>query len=968
MTADELFLRALEIDEPAKRIAFVKRSCTNAPKLQRRVLELLQAHDQSGEILKSPVMADLQGEVQKILKAHEKTSEDARVSSEMEKTTLQPFDAEGASAQKTTDNKRDEVELQFRQHLAASSRPGWLGRLGHYEIEELLGYGAFGVVAKAFDTKLHRVVAIKMMRPELAATSPPRKRFLREARTAAAVPHDNIVGIHAVEEKPIPYLVMEFVSGHTLHQQLNQQGPLDPKDVLEISLQLARGLAAAHKANLIHRDIKPANILLTESPTFRAKISDFGLARAVDDASLTSSGVVAGTPLYMAPEQARGETLDNRADLFSLGSVMYQMISGRPPFRASNTVAVLKRVCDDTPRAIADVIPGSPDWLCSIVYKLLEKQPEDRYQTADELADLLKRCKDQLKTGDRVTGAPVLRASTVKRATAARWTLSPRLVAAGVLLITIVATVIWQSWGTASTKGSAQVLEPPTSLPAGRKETVPDSDILAFVKSVGGRVTLGAIPLASTNLVAQPQPAALVSDKLHFDFRNSKFNNGLDFGDNELIELAKLLEARPDIQLGVLSLVGTKITNTGLLSLRRVSLDEIHLFRSDVACDEIAAELATFQIKDWDFGLKLSGKGLAKFVTNPNLEGLSLDSRRVGAKSLQTLTGTRLKRLQVWGAGNRPLPEVNTLRQIRTLETLYLPAYGLTRRRADQIQERLENVVVKTSSYFDRIPPPPEYPETDLEILSLLDSVGGSMHQYRSGGQVKLIPDDAGTISQGRVNISCWDIKGFDDSHLEKLTALLRERPDIFLVCLHLPGTSITNKGLLSLRDIKMSQLFIARTKVNADEVASELSKFEMESTDITLEMSESGLLKVLESKSLRGLPIRPEQLSTSVMKALAGSSVRQLNLEGNDELARSDVEGLEGLTNLGTLNLKFKTAPTDSQLLELHQRVPWAEIQTNGKMRRSPKLSAVVDRLSRGLLLPIDTHLGLIPFANNGF
>ena len=218
-------------------------------------------------------------------------------------------------------------EAAFCRYLKPTTREGWLGRLGHYEVEAVLGSGAFGIVAKAFDAKLHRVVAIKLMSPELATNSPARKRFLREARTAAAIPHENIVAIHAVEEEPIPYLVMEYIAGQTLQQRMDDNGPLDVADVLRIGQQVAAGLAAAHSANLIHRDIKPSNILLTDGAVEKAKISDFGLARAVDDASMTSSGLIAGTPLYMAPEQARGETLDHRADLFSLGSVLYQMAS-----------------------------------------------------------------------------------------------------------------------------------------------------------------------------------------------------------------------------------------------------------------------------------------------------------------------------------------------------------------------------------------------------------------------------------------------------------------------------------------------------------------------------------------------------------------------------------------------------------------------------------------------------------------
>src|SRR5207253_397535 len=165
---------------------------------------------------------------------------------------------------------------------------------------------------------------------------------------------------------------------------------------LKIARQVAEGLAAAHERGLIHRDIKPSNILIERGPQERAKITDFGLARAVDDASLTRSGTVAGTPMYMAPEQAKGEGLDHRADLFSLGSVMYAMLTGRPPFRAETTPAVLKRVAEDTPRPIREVIPEVPEWFCRIVEKLHAKDPAERYQSAREVADVLADCEKQL--------------------------------------------------------------------------------------------------------------------------------------------------------------------------------------------------------------------------------------------------------------------------------------------------------------------------------------------------------------------------------------------------------------------------------------------------------------------------------------------------------------------------------------------------------------------------------------------
>jgi serine/threonine protein kinase/tetratricopeptide (TPR) repeat protein len=276
--------------------------------------------------------------------------------------------------------------------LQPSNKPESLGRLGHYEILEVLGRGGMGIVLRAFDDKLHRVVAIKVMAPALAATSPPRKRFLREARAAARVRHEHVIDIHAVEEEPIPYLVMEYVPGENLQQKLDRVGPLEVPEVLRIGEQVARGLAAAHAQGLIHRDIKPANILLQSGVDQVVKITDFGLARAADDASLTQSGMIAGTPMYMAPEQAQGETTDHRADLFSLGSVLYTMCTGRPPFRASTSLAVLKRVAEDTPRPIREIIPEVPPWLCDIIAKLQAKKPEDRYQSAAEAADLLGRC------------------------------------------------------------------------------------------------------------------------------------------------------------------------------------------------------------------------------------------------------------------------------------------------------------------------------------------------------------------------------------------------------------------------------------------------------------------------------------------------------------------------------------------------------------------------------------------------
>jgi eukaryotic-like serine/threonine-protein kinase len=382
MSERDIFTAALEMTDPAARSAYLDQACADDAALRQRVVMLLGTHGNAGDFLERPAV--------------EQIGADGAPASDATAALDPAGRPEPALTRIERGDDQEEAPLDF---LQPSTKPGSLGRLGHYEVLEMLGRGGFGIVVKAFDETLHRVVAIKIISVQLAATSPARKRFLREARASAAVRHESVVAIHAVEEQPIPYLVMEYIPGQTLQQKLDQTGPLDVLEVLRLGCQIANGLAAAHAMGLIHRDIKPANILLESGVEPRVKITDFGLARAADDASLTQSGVIAGTPRYMAPEQAQGEVIDQRADLFSLGSVLYVMVSGRPPFRASTTLAVLKRVAEDTPRPIREIIPEVPEWLCEIVAKLHAKKPEERFQTAKEVAVLLGQHLAELQSG-----------------------------------------------------------------------------------------------------------------------------------------------------------------------------------------------------------------------------------------------------------------------------------------------------------------------------------------------------------------------------------------------------------------------------------------------------------------------------------------------------------------------------------------------------------------------------------------
>lgn len=268
-----------------------------------------------------------------------------------------------------------------------AARPGSIGRLDHYELTRILGQGAFGIVFLAIDDLIERTVAIKVISPALATDPLARKRFIREARTAGAIRHANVVQILAIEAEPIPYLVMEYVAGESLQTILDRDGAMGTEDVVRIGLQIARGLAAAHERSLIHRDIKPGNILIEPGPGKSTKITDFGLARAADDASLTATGMVAGTPAYMAPEQAQGLTLDHRTDLFSFGSVLYSMCTGQNPFRAMRNMEVMQHVVRRQPTPIQELVPTIPKWLIDLVAKLHAKAPADRYQSAAEVAD-----------------------------------------------------------------------------------------------------------------------------------------------------------------------------------------------------------------------------------------------------------------------------------------------------------------------------------------------------------------------------------------------------------------------------------------------------------------------------------------------------------------------------------------------------------------------------------------------------
>ncbi len=283
----------------------------------------------------------------------------------------------------------DPAESFFAGLADAVVSPAVGHRVGHYRLVGILGTGGMGTVYRAHDSRLDRVVALKFLPPHLSAQPEARERFLLEARAAAALEHPNVCGIHEIGDTADgrPFIAMSCYEGETLKERLSR-GPLPPAEAVAIAVQLARGLGMAHARGIVHRDVKPGNIMLCADGTVR--LLDFGLAK-VADVSVTAPGVTPGTIAYMSPEQARGDPVNHLTDLWSLGVVLYEMLSGVRPFRGGNDRAVIQAILHEQPEPLQRRLPDAPPSLPRAVERLLRKTPEDRYPCADALLAELTR-------------------------------------------------------------------------------------------------------------------------------------------------------------------------------------------------------------------------------------------------------------------------------------------------------------------------------------------------------------------------------------------------------------------------------------------------------------------------------------------------------------------------------------------------------------------------------------------------
>lgn len=278
-----------------------------------------------------------------------------------------------------------------------------------YEVGRLLGYGGMAEVLLARDTRLDRDVAIKILRSDLARDHTFQARFRREAQSAASLNHPAIVSVYdtgtdPTTEPPTPYIVMEYVEGQTLRDLLRQEGTLEAPQAMRITAEICGALDFSHRNGIVHRDVKPGNVMIT--PSGRVKVMDFGIARAVSDtaATMTATAAVVGTAQYLSPEQARGESVDARSDVYALGCVLYELLTGEPPFVGDSPVAVAYQHVREIPKVPSSVNPAVPRDLDAIAMKALSKNPANRYQSAAAMQDDL----DRAIMGEKIDAAPVL--------------------------------------------------------------------------------------------------------------------------------------------------------------------------------------------------------------------------------------------------------------------------------------------------------------------------------------------------------------------------------------------------------------------------------------------------------------------------------------------------------------------------------------------------------------------------------
>lgn len=545
---------------------------------------------------------------------------------------------------------------------------GEVGTLGPYRIVREVGRGGMGAVYEATDTRLGRTVALKVMLPQFAGWKTARERFVREGRATAGVSHDNVVTVYEADERDgVAYIAMQFLRGEPLNDHLKANPNLPVAFILRAARDAADGLAAAHRVGLVHRDVKPANLWV--EPSGRVKVLDFGTAKPLDvDAELTGSGVIVGTPAYMPPEQARGGDVDPRADLFSLGAVLYRLSTGRLPFPGTNPLAVLSALANDQPTPIRELNPDIPPPLAELVRRLMAKNPDDRPATADQVGEWVRA----IERGDDPFGLPVETRVEPKRPARKPpwWVWAVGLGFAGLVAVVAVVVIVITnkdgsqtkievpSGATVSIQTQREPTKPQPTDPAKPRPTDPlppkqpptDREAAEFVFKLGGfvwankdgkeRHSAADLPKGEFTLSGINLDGKAITDEGMETFRGCKGITQLDLYNTPISDTG-LAVFKGRTNLTHLLLSGTKVTDDGLGYFKDCrGLQELHLYSTDVSDAGVKHFTGLTTLTALHLGkTKVTDDGLAAFKDCTRLKELHLYNTAISDAGVKHFAG-----------------------------------------------------------------------------------------------------------------------------------------------------------------------------------------------------------------------------------------------------------------------------------------------------------------------------------------